>query len=443
MKKKALICNLGGTIGMVQNDSGNLRPPESDTEFRRAVEGITSLPEFKDIDFEFVTLSTKDSTNIRSEEYEEFISYINRRQKDFDFIVCPHGTDTMAYTASAFSFGFYRFETQDSMLFTPIIFTGAQKPLSERGGDGERNLISAIQTGFEADKNNITDVLIAFDSVVIRGVKAYKNSDHHYDAFNSVDGIGSIVGTISAQGIHLDANNAITSTLARRQKMALTYNPDQLPTNAKFMINVNNGKHRAKGYIARIALDPGITEESIEPHIKNSNCLGIIITTLGTGNIPEEIIPSIRDAFEKYHLPIFAVSPFIGGAAGIAYESAENASKAGVFFLGDQPGSVAWIKAHWILANGLGMDSKDFIRNMQRIFRGEGTVFVDAEKIPVLYKKKAENEQDDFKTRVLRNRTVVEKYKEAKGSDCRYIRPDKNQKPVLPKAEVFCHTEKK
>lgn len=422
MKKRALICNLGGTIGMVLNKNGNLRPPESDTEFRKAVEKITSLSQFENIDFEFVTLSTKDSTNIRSEEYEEFISYINRRQKDFDFIVCPHGTDTMAYTASAFSFGFYRFKTQDSALFTPIIFTGAQKPLSECGGDGERNLISAIQTGLKADKNNITDVLIVFDSVVIRGVKAYKNSDHHYNAFNSVDGIGSIVGTISAQGIHLDANNAITSTLEHRQEMALTYNPDQPPPNAKFMINVNNGKHRAKGYIARIALDPGITEESIEPHIKNSNCLGIIITTLGTGNIPEEIIPSIMDAFKKYHLPIFAVSPFIGGAAGIAYESAENASKAGVFFLGDQPGSVAWIKAHWILANGLGMDSKDFILNMQRIFIGEGTVSENAEKTPTLHKKKVKDKLDNFKTRILRNHTAIEEYRSDKGSDCRYIK---------------------
>ena len=72
---------------MVPNENGKLHPPESDMEFKKAVEGITSIPAFKDIDFEFATLSTKDSTNLRPEEYEEFISYINRRQKDFDFII--------------------------------------------------------------------------------------------------------------------------------------------------------------------------------------------------------------------------------------------------------------------------------------------------------------------------------------------------------------------
>ncbi|MCK5555231.1 MAG: asparaginase, partial [Alphaproteobacteria bacterium] len=418
MKKRALICNLGGTIGMVLNENGNLRPPESDAEFRKAIEKITSLSQFENIDFEFVTLSTKDSTNLRPEEYEEFLFYINRRQKDFDFIICPHGTDTMANTASAFSFGFYRYETRDSALFTPIIFTGSQKPLSERGGDSERNLISAIQTGIEADKKNITDVLIVFDSVVIRSVRTYKNSDHLYHAFDSVDGPGGLIGTISAQGVYLhNIDKAITSTSMHRREMASTYNPNQPPPNAKFIINVNNDKHRTNGYIVSIVTEPGITEESIQPHIRNRNCLGIILTTLGTGNIPEEVLPCLRKAAIKHHIPIFAVSPFIGGSAGIVYESAENASKSGMSFLGDQSSSVVWIKAHWILANGLGMDSKNFILNMQRIFIGEGTVSEDAEKIPVLHKKKEEDELDNFRTRILRNHTAIEEYRADKGSE--------------------------
>ncbi|MFH1157824.1 MAG: hypothetical protein V1721_02910 [Pseudomonadota bacterium] len=221
--------------------------------------------------------------------------------------------------------------------------------------------------------------------------------------------------------------------------MALTYNPNQQPPNAKFMINVKDGKHKAKGYIARIDLDPGITEEAIEAHTRNRNCLGIVLTTLGAGNIPEQIIPCLKEAGVKHHLPIFAVSPFTGGTAGVVYEAAENASKAGVSFLGDQSGAVAWVKAHWILANGLGMDSKDFIRNMQRIVRGEGTVSGDAEKIPAIHEQKAEDGRDNFRTRVQRNRRAIEGYRKEKGPDCRYIKPDVDQQPVLPKAEVFHH----
>ena len=74
-----------------------------------------------------------------------------------------------------------------------------------------------------------------------------------------------------------NADKAITITQTHRQKMALTCDPNQLLSNAKFMINVNNGKYSVKGYIARIVLDPGITKESFEPHIRNRNCLGIII----------------------------------------------------------------------------------------------------------------------------------------------------------------------
>ena len=444
MKKKALICNLGGTIGMVLNENNDLCSPESDTEFKKAVEEITSLSQFKDIDFEFVTLSIKTSKNLLPEEYEEFISYINLRQKDFDFIVCPHGTDTMVHTVSAFSFGFYHPETRGSMLFTPIIFTGSQKSIFERGGDGDRNLISAIQTGIEADKKNITDILVVFDSVVIRGIKAYKKSDHRYDAFGSVDGLGGLIGTISAWGVNLfNLDKVITSTAEHRKHIVFTYNANNSPPNAKFMINVKHGKRKTGGYIASIVLEPGITEEVIEAHTENSKCLGIILTTLGAGNIPEGILSCMKEAVIKYHLPIFAVSPFVGGATGVVYESAENVSKAGISFLGDQSSSIAWIKAHWILANGLGMDSKNFILNMQRIFRGEGTISIEAEKIPISYKKKAKNEQDNFKTRFLHNRMDIEKYRVVKGSNCRYIKPDKNHKPALPKAEVFYCTDEK
>ena len=443
MKKKVLICNLGGTIGMVEGDDGALRPPETDAEFKKAVEGITSLKQFEDVEFEFVTLSTKDSTDLCPEEWEEFISYINKRQKDFDCIVCPHGTDTMAYTASAVSFGFYSPETNGSALFTPIVFTGAQKPISEPGGDGERNIISAIQTGLEADKKNITDVLISFGDNIIQAVKAYKTSDSAFNAFDSVDGVH--IGKVTALGVTLhNAELAITSKPTWRKQMAITYNAEQPPPNAKFMLNVNDGKRKADGYVARVALDPGVTEKAIEAYIKDKDCLGIVMTALGAGNIPDSLMPCIERAITKYHVPIFAVSPFIGGEVHAdMYESAAAASKAGVSFLRDQSGATAWVKAHWILSNGLGMDSTDFILNMQRVFRGEGSVSESKEVLPSIHEITAEDPRDNFRKRVLRNRTAIEGYRRAKGLSCRFIHPMGKKKLALPAADSSTVTERK
>lgn len=445
MKKRILICNLGGTIGMVPNEAGALQPPKTDADFRKAVEGITSLKQFDDIDFEFVTLSTKDSTDLRPEEWEEFISYVNSRQKDFDAVVCTHGTDTMAYTASAFSFGFYHPETHGSALFTPIVFTGAQKPISERGGDGERNLISAIQTAVEADKKNITDVLITFGDNIVQAVKAYKTSESAYNAFDSVDGVH--IGKVTAQGATLhNAGIAITGTPLHRKQMAITYNANQPPPNAKFMLNVDKDGRKAKGYVASIILHPGVTEKSIEAHIKDPDCLGIVMTTLGAGNIPESIVPCIEKAITQHHVPIFAVSPFIGGEViANMYESAAAASKAGVSFLRDQSSATAWVKAHWILSNGLGMDSTDFILNMQRVFRGEGIVSEKAEVLPPVHQKKATDTRDNFRKRVLRNRTALEGYRRAKGLNCRFIQPEGKKQLVLPIADAirFSPTQKR
>jgi len=73
------------------------------------------------------------------------------------------------------------------------------------------------------------------------------------------------------------------------------------------------------------------------------------------------------------------------------YESARRAFDAGVAFPGNQSSSTAWVKAHWILANGMGMTSRDFILNMQRVFRGEGTVSPNAEIVPPPHEKTIES----------------------------------------------------
>lgn len=219
--------------------------------------------------------------------------------------------------------------------------------------------------------------------------------------------------------------------------MAATYDPEKPPPHGKFSINVDDLKYQSGGYIADITLHPGVTEKAIQAHISDKNCMAIVMTSLGAGNIPEQIIPTIKEATEKYNLPIFSVSPFVGGAVHAnMYESAQRAHKAGVAFPGDQSSSTVWVKAHWLLANGLGMTSKDFILNMQRVFRGEGTASKNAEILPPGHEKRTKRNRNTYSQRILRNYTGTERYRGDKGNEYRYIKFSEGKRPVLPRPDL-------
>jgi L-asparaginase len=344
---KALILNLGGTIGMVRGGKG-LRPPASDSEFRKAVEGVTQG--YPSVDFAFETLSTKDSTDLTPADWEAFSARLLSAQTGYDFILCPHGTDTMAQTAMAVTHGFLAQNAAGEIVNTqrrPVIFTGAQHPIATPESDGIANLQSAIETGIKAAREKAADVLLAFHGRVMRGVNSRKVSDVALDAYHSID------------GAYVDA--ALSGV--RRVKAALdtgSWKP------------LNKFRLPGQAYIETLLLQPGISGASLRNIARDPACLGAILVVLGAGNVPDTLTEAVREAAQNYHFPMFAASPFPGGNANPgAYEAGSRAFEAGVSFLGDKAPSLAYVQAHWVLANGLASNAPDFSRALQQSWVGE------------------------------------------------------------------------
>ncbi len=162
---KVLILHTGGTLGMRGEP---LQPDAFSTALTEAV------PEIK----ELATLETRivfnmDSSDLGPVHWSRLAAEIDSSADDFDGFVIVHGTDTMAYTASALSYALLN-------LGKPVILTGAQRPLASVRTDARRNLVDAVDVATRP----IDAVGICFDGLLMRGVRTTKSNVNDYRAFD-------------------------------------------------------------------------------------------------------------------------------------------------------------------------------------------------------------------------------------------------------------------
>jgi len=170
VKKKVLLIHTGGTIGMVRDqDLGVLKP---DSLHESIHQMIPQLSDIADIIVEIPFLC--DSSDLGISHWQQIASLIGEAVNKVDGVVITHGTDTMAYTASALSYML-------SNLPIPVILTGAQKPLGELRSDARANLINAV----ELATSSIHEVAVFFDDKLMRGNRSTKSHINHFDAFSS------------------------------------------------------------------------------------------------------------------------------------------------------------------------------------------------------------------------------------------------------------------
>lgn len=171
MKKKILLIHTGGTIGMTKDiTSGVLKP---DLFYKSLVNVIPELYDIADIQVEIPFVV--DSSELNFPHWKQIAGIIKDRIDQIDGVVITHGTDTLAYTASALSYMLMNIPV-------PVILTGAQKPLSELRSDARSNFINAIEL---ATSPEIKEVAIFFDDKLMRGNRTTKTHINHYDAFAS------------------------------------------------------------------------------------------------------------------------------------------------------------------------------------------------------------------------------------------------------------------
>jgi len=184
MKKKILLLTTGGTIASVPGGQG-LEPRRSDVMERE----LEQLRTYYEIQVEDVICL--DSSNIRPEEWQLIATSIFEKRGGFDGIVVSHGTDTMAYTASAVTFMLPGIDL-------PVVFTGSQLPLADMLSDGPGNL----RTAFAMAASGHPGVFLAFDRKVMLGCRAVKVRASGFSAFESVN--ARYAAQVSNQGLTVD-----------------------------------------------------------------------------------------------------------------------------------------------------------------------------------------------------------------------------------------------
>ncbi len=183
-KKKILLLTTGGTIASMPGGEG-LEPQRSDVMERE----LEQLRTYYDITVRDVMCL--DSSNIRPEEWQEIAGHIFRDREGFDGIVVSHGTDTMAYTASAVTYMLPGIDL-------PVVFTGSQLPLADMLSDGPDNL----RTAFAMAAAGHPGVFLAFDRKVMLGCRAVKVRASGFSAFESVN--ARYAALVSNQGLVVD-----------------------------------------------------------------------------------------------------------------------------------------------------------------------------------------------------------------------------------------------
>ena len=183
-KKKILLMTTGGTIASVPGGEG-LEPRRSGV-MERELELLRTY-----YDITVLDVMCLDSSNITPEEWQQIATEIFRNREGVDGIVVSHGTDTMAYTASAMTFMLPDIDL-------PVVFTGSQLPLRDMLSDGPDNL----RTAFSMAASGCPGVFLAFDRKVMLGCRAVKIRASGFSAFESVN--ARYAGIVSNLGLVLD-----------------------------------------------------------------------------------------------------------------------------------------------------------------------------------------------------------------------------------------------
>jgi L-asparaginase len=272
-----LIIYTGGTVGSVHRKRANnedpLVPGSPDEILEKLGISESGHLSFKQIDLPVTLVSIEkliDSTNIVPENWIEIASIIEKNYESFSGFVVLHGTDTMAYTASALSFMFRN-------LGKPVVITGAQNPIGEARSDALQNIITAIEIAGASLLGNtvIPEVSLFFGDRLIRGSRATKISATSYRGFDSPN-----CDPLAIAGSRIIVNSALVRA-AGSGPLSVQYG----------MVT----------QIAVLQLTPLMSCDVLKQILSAKDLKGLIIAAYGVGNVPDncEFLDAIKGAQEK------------------------------------------------------------------------------------------------------------------------------------------------
>lgn len=335
-RKKILIIYTGGTIGMIRTSKGYA--PEKE-KFHQLLDAIPELKAEEMPAWDVVDMDPLlDSSNITVHEWNTIGAMIAEHYEAYDGFVVLHGTDTMAYTASALSFTLRNNRK-------PVILTGSQIPLCEIRTDARDNLITAMMV---ASDDRVHEVCLYFGGKLLRGNRSIKYSADDLIAFESPD-----FPPLAEAGIEI------------RYNTSLLLPPGEGAFSLQTLQNVPIGV---------IKVFPGIQFELFDS-IMTERLKGIVIETFGAGNIPgdaDRVLPIVRKASENGTIIIVCSQCPHGTVMLGAYETSATLKKAGAVSGYDITTEAAVAKLYYLFSSGL--SGEEIRRRMEQNLRGEISV---------------------------------------------------------------------
>ena len=317
-----LLIYTGGTIGMIENpETGALENFNFDHLLKH-------VPELKRFNYRISSYQFDppiDSSDMEPSLWAKIVEIINDNYDNFDGFVILHGTDTMAYTASALSFMLEN-------LAKPVILTGSQLPIGTLRTDGKENLITAIEIA--AAKENgipvVPEVCIFFENDLLRGNRTSKINADNFNAFRSYN-----YPPLAHAGIYI------------KYDTGQVYHPvSRRPLKPHYLLDRN---------IAVLKLFPGISPQVVESILNIPGLKGVVMETFGSGNAPcyDWFLTMLKDAVSRGIVIVNVTQCSAGSVEMHRYETGHKLLEAGVISGFDSTTESAVTKLMFLFGHGL------------------------------------------------------------------------------------------
>ncbi|MBR5893287.1 MAG: type I asparaginase [Bacteroidaceae bacterium] len=322
-RSSILIIYTGGTIGMIRNAvTGALESFNFDHLLRH-------VPELRQFNLNISSRAFNppiDSSDMNPALWRRIVEIIHTNYDKFDGFVILHGTDTMAFTASALSFML-------EGLMKPVILTGSQLPIGVLRTDGKENLLTAIEIA--AAKNSdgtplVPEVCIYFHQKLMRGNRSTKTSADSFNAFTSNN-----YPNLAVSGMEIQYNSHFIR-----------------PYNAEAKLTPH---YKMSSDIIIFSLFPGIQQSVVEKILSSGEIKGIIFRTFGSGNAPKAqwLVDALSAATRQGKVIVNVTQCNTGSVKMSLYETGLQLLDAGIISGRDMTVEAALTKMMFLLGEEL------------------------------------------------------------------------------------------